>query len=303
MQPAAQRLHRLAFLNLAIVLIVVDLLGLEISGIAQLGALAFGVALLGIPHGAIDPLLARVFGIAVTIRQTVFFFVTYTLVAALVVGLWLLVPAFFLGVFLALSIWHFRGDWSGELKVFEASAAAATVVCGPALFHPDAITEIFAMLTFDATIEPLVVAARVSAVIAIIALICTAFLRIRQQRLVVMEVLSLPLLAWALPPLLFFVVYFCGLHSPRHMIESARVLSWRSPTVRRTVVAVSIVTVVAALGIYASLPAVDATPRLLAVVFIGLAALTVPHMLLLELTASRHVPLTDHCGENFETGP
>ena len=102
-----------------------------------------------------------------------------------------------------------------------------------------------------------------------------------------LELFGLLLLAWVLPPLFFFAVYFCGLHSPRHIIESARVLRWHTRAVRMTALGISIITVAAALGIYVSLPAIDATPRLLAVIFIGLAALTVPHMLLLELAADR----------------
>ncbi len=283
----AQALHRLAFIGVASLVVAVVLLGFEVSGTTQLGLLAIGVALLGIPHGAVDPLLARVFGVVTTPVQTALFFVTYIVLAMVVVGLWLLAPVPSLGAFLALSVWHFRGDWSSELSVLESTVAAAVVVCAPALFHPEATAEIFSMLTFGSAVEPLLNVARTSAVIAIAALLATVISRIRRQRLAMLELLSLPLLAWLLSPLMFFVVYFCGLHSPRHIIESARVLSWRSPIVRTTAFAISFVTVAAAVGIYAILPAVDAAPRLLAVVFIGLAALTVPHMLLLEVVGNR----------------
>ncbi len=284
---APERAHRLVFLGIAAVFIVADLLGLEVSKIAQLTALAVGVALLGIPHGAVDPLLARVFGVANTPSQTVMFYAAYIAIAGIVVGLWLLAPALALSVFLVLSIWHFRGDWLQELSLVESSAVAATVVCAPALFHPDVIAELFSMLAFGANVEPLVAVARLVGAGAGVILIGTVVGRMRRQRLAMLELISLPILAWLLPPLLFFVVYFCGLHSPRHIIESARVLSWRSPMVRLTALSISVVTIFAAVGIYASLPAVDATPRLLAIVFIGLAALTVPHMLLLEFVASR----------------
>ncbi len=287
MPGTAERLHRLAFLGVASLFLTVGLVGMEVSSIAQLGALAVGVALLGIPHGAVDPLLARVFGVANTPAQTAWFIIAYIAIAGLVVGAWLLAPAPSLGAFLALSIWHFRGDWLQEVSLVEASAAAATVVCAPALFHPGEIVEIFSMLAFGGAVENLVSIARVVGAVAVAALIGTVAFRIRHQRLAALELLTLPLLAWLLPPLLFFVVYFCGLHSPRHIIESARVLSWRSPVVRLTAVGISVVTVVAALGIYVSLPTIDTTPRLLAVVFIGLAALTVPHMLLLEFVADR----------------
>ena len=287
MQRTAERVHRLAFLGVAGLFVAISLLGVEISSITQLGALAVGVALLGIPHGAVDPLLARVFGVANTPTRTLVFFIAYVAIAGLVVGAWLLAPALSLGAFLALSIWHFRGDWLEEVSLAEASAAATTVVCAPALFHPAEITEIFSMLAFGATVEHLVSIARVAGAVAVAVLIGTVALRFRQQRLAALELLSLPLLAWLLPPLLFFVLYFCGLHSPRHIIESARILSWRSPAVRVTAVGISAVTVAAAVAIYVSLPTIDTAPRLLAVVFIGLAALTVPHMLLLEFVAGR----------------
>ena len=287
MQGTAERAHRLGFLGIAALFIAADLLGVKVSDVVQLSALAIGVALLGIPHGAVDPLLARVSGVTSTLSQTLVFYIAYIAIAGVVVGLWLLAPALSLSAFLALSIWHFRGDWLQELSLSEASAVAATVVCAPALFHPDEIAGIFSVLAFGATVEPLVAAARLVGGVSIVLLISTVVGRIRRQRLAMLELISLPLLAWLLPPLLFFVVYFCGLHSPRHIIESARVLSWRSPMVRLTALSTSVVTVFAAVGIYASLPAVDATPRLLAVIFIGLAALTVPHMLLLEFVASR----------------
>ena len=287
MQGTAERAHRLGFLGIAALFIAADLLGVKVSDVVQLSALAIGVALLGIPHGAVDPLLARVSGVTSTLSRTLVFYIAYIAIAGVVVGLWLLAPALSLSAFLALSIWHFRGDWLQELSLSEASAVAATVVCAPALFHPDEIAGIFSVLAFGATVEPLVAAARLVGGVSIVLLISTVVGRIRRQRLAMLELISLPLLAWLLPPLLFFVVYFCGLHSPRHIIESARVLSWRSPMVRLTALSISVVTVFAAVGIYASLPAVDATPRLLAVIFIGLAALTVPHMLLLEFVASR----------------
>ncbi len=287
MQGTAERAHRLGFLGIAALFIAADLLGVKVSDVVQLSALAIGVALLGIPHGAVDPLLARVSGVTSTLSRTLVFYIAYIAIAGVVVGLWLLAPALSLSAFLALSIWHFRGDWLQELSLSEASAVAATVVCAPALFHPDEIAGIFSVLAFGATVEPLVAAARLVGGVSIVLLISTVVGRIRRQRLAMLELISLPLLAWLLPPLLFFVVYFCGLHSPRHIIESARVLSWRSPMVRLTALSTSVVTVFAAVGIYASLPAVDATPRLLAVIFIGLAALTVPHMLLLEFVASR----------------
>ena len=69
--------------------------------------MTLGVALIGVPHGALDPLfgkrLLRRFGKS----WRVFFFGAYLLVAAAVVSNWYLAPVAACLLFFALSAWHF----------------------------------------------------------------------------------------------------------------------------------------------------------------------------------------------------
>jgi Brp/Blh family beta-carotene 15,15'-monooxygenase len=84
-----------------------------------------------------------------------------------------------------------------------------------------------------------------------------------------------------LPPLLFFVLYFCGLHSPRHLIQAARGVS------PRLALATGALFTGRAIGAgslaWLATPGPGIEAKLLRVTFVGLAALTVPHMLLIEL--------------------
>ena len=92
------------------------------------------------------------------------------------------------------------------------------------------------------------------------------------------------------PPLIYFVVYFCLLHSPRHFLLTADHLKLTPLQALRATWPILMSTLaMAALGalVLAVLtPAFE--PATLQIVFIGLAALTVPHMLLTAVFRTVH---------------
>ncbi len=278
----ARSVHRVVFLALAFLAVLMSLVGPNVPDFMQIGLLAAGVALLGLPHGALDPLIARVSGVARTPTQLVRFLFAYFVAAALVVGLWWLAPAVSLAGFLLLSAWHFRSDWHAEIPEWQAVSAACTVVCVPAVFHSAAVEEIFVALAFGNSVEPLLLVTHLLGSAALIGLGAAVLRNAIARPLVALELLTLPLLAWALPPLLFFVVYFCGLHSPRHIIDSLQVMQVRWPRVAWVSITVTAVTIAIGVWAYGRFAYAEPTQALLAVVFVGLAALTVPHMLLIE---------------------
>jgi len=88
--------------------------------------------------------------------------------------------------------------------------------------------------------------------------------------------------AWLTHPLVYFALYFSLSHSPRHLRQQWAQLS--SSERRPAMLLVSLFTllpVVIAL-LLAPLLSGHWSERIIALVFIGLAALTMPHMLLLE---------------------
>lgn len=84
-----------------------------------------------------------------------------------------------------------------------------------------------------------------------------------------------------LDPLLYFTVYFCLLHSPRHLFETARSIGLSSlVSIARAAAPIVIATLVLAAVLWRLLPGASLDAQLLQIVFIGLACLTIPHMLL-----------------------
>ena len=88
--------------------------------------------------------------------------------------------------------------------------------------------------------------------------------------------------AGAVAAALGFAVYFCAVHSVRHRAV-ARALSPLGPRVWWQVAAFSAVSVAAVLAAVPWLATVDLDSGLIRATFIGLAALTVPHVLLIDV--------------------
>ena len=99
------------------------------------------------------------------------------------------------------------------------------------------------------------------------------------------ELLGAAALALLAPPLMFFIVYFCALHSARHLREGFREEHGHGRRLTLLVVAAYTLAPLALAAAFlvgtAGTAALD--EQLLRVVFIGLAALTVPHMALVTL--------------------
>lgn len=86
-----------------------------------------------------------------------------------------------------------------------------------------------------------------------------------------------------MPPLVAFATFFCAMHSPRHIPRTAR---YASDVPKRVLWAAGLVPMLLVLGLVAAVWSrfgnVPVEDRLVRIMFIGLAALTVPHMVLVE---------------------
>ena len=92
-----------------------------------------------------------------------------------------------------------------------------------------------------------------------------------------------------LEPLLFFTCYFSLLHSPRHLLETAEKLEIKSLRKLCMRTAPIVLATIALCGsVYLLLPIAFWDDRVLTIVFVGLASLTLPHMLLETLESRFH---------------
>ena len=259
---------------------------LEPSVSAQVLMLAPLVAILGLPHGALDLPIAEALWPLDGPGRKLTFATLYLCLAGTVIACWWLLPGLALFAFLAYSALHFSDDWEDEGQPLRWSGGLATVGA-PALLHPAEVEAIFAVLappqSAALAVDALALAGGVALAVLVVSIVGLA----RARGAAALEQAVLWMTAAALPPLMYFAVYFCALHSIRHFMSTMRAV----PNGRRAlVVAVSLsamVTFVAVLvlqyGISVPMPAMTAAAEQgIRIIFIGLAALTVPHMILVD---------------------
>ena len=248
--------------------------------IALMGILIF---VLGVPHGAFDVIFAKRLYTLVSWRRWTVFCAAYSLMAAAVVGIWWLLPAAFLVAFLVVSAFHFSGDLENGTPALVRLFYGASVLVFPAWFHEGEVARLFGYLASGPFAAQLAVLLHALSLPWSVALGLTLLLQPRQRWATSLEVVSVALLATAAPPLVGFTVFFCLMHSARHTIRTHRyaaVLSWRDLLKKAS--APMVACLVAGAALWPRLSGLDFDAAVIQMLFVGLAALTVPHMVLIE---------------------
>jgi Brp/Blh family beta-carotene 15,15'-monooxygenase len=246
------------------------------------------VVVLGLPHGALDPWIAELAGLMGTRARRVAFNLSYVVLAAAVTTVWTLAPALTLLMFLVISAWHFSGDWGEGVGRLWRWLTGSLLLLLPIGFHTAEVAEIFELLSGERGAG---LALRLS-IPGLWLILATAVVSVvsvfRGQWRTSIEFLALLVLAITAPPLVYFALYFCLLHSPRHLFGYFKMAgsTQRVRLIRMTVVysAGSLLLAVPLVWLWSDL---GTESLLIRVTFIGLAALTVPHMILLGLANSK----------------
>jgi len=277
--------HNRIFLLTSGTIILGHLAGLQLSQSSQLPLLLTAVAVAGLPHGALDPLVARRAKLWQRGSGLLAFSVLYLLIAGVAFSLWMLFPDTTLAGLIIMSVWHFSGDWRPALPRSQCLAMAAAVICAPALWHRTEVNEIFSYLTstnahlftsFMAYLAPLSLLSAIAALV----------IKKNSSANLLIEFAILMLAAAVLPPLIFFLVYFCLLHSPRHLLEVTQ--GFTGSEVASYGIVFTALSLCLAVATFFLLPDTGISERLTQILFIGLLVLTVPHMLIIEHASKRH---------------
>ena len=270
-------------------------------------ALLVGGALIGVPHGNSDFIVAhRALKPTFGRGWLPTFLIGYLALVALVVLAWMVAPLATLLAFIVLSGLHFGfGDLDADerRKGLAVAVRATTPLLPVLLVHPASVAGLIAMLgvlrepsvawALDALRWPLLLpwaAAVCCYAIPRIAPPTRGSTGLRGSR-AALELAAIALAAVTLPPLLAFALYFCLVHAVRHMIGIAD--DHRPHDARHAALLVAAIVVPSALVCLVALAlAWDGiagplgTTGVLVWSLRLIAALTVPHMAL-ELWAGR----------------
>lgn len=257
-------------------------LGLDLGGMEATAIAAVLIVVAGLPHGTLDvEIAARRFGCA-DVAGRAKIIAAYVLCAAAMLLLWSVAPAAALVVFLVMAIVHFSRDWRMGADPFLAFMVGWALVGLPALSHPDAVAMIFEGLTGQhdgATIAAILACASVPAALGSLVFAFWAWTNAEWRSAV--EVVTCLAAAMLLPPLVAFAVFFCCLHSPRHMADALRETAGLSAGSKAGIM-LAVFALSIGLGVLVYLAqtsnAVDAS--VIRTAFILISTLTVPHFLL-----------------------
>lgn len=265
-----------------------------VSGLLDLGVWNLiglaGIVLIGLPHGALDGAVAMHLGLVDKFSTMARFVIIYVGLAGLVVGAWIIAPSLSLIVFLTISMLHFgAGDarhGEGILRFAETLAHGGLAIVGISQFHRSEADEIFYyLINQDTAMVWLAInVLTVAVIVAIIACVSQAAKDVKWSA-TTLELLVLGIVYALVPPLLGFAIYFCLIHSARHF---RRILSTIKATVdfsnikNQTILFTTASWIAAGIAFWMFADFADPGPTVLRITFIGLAALTVPHMLLID---------------------
>ena len=250
---------------------------------------AVAIVLAGIPHGTLDVEIAAAHFGQKGIAGKAMIIASYLGCAAAMVLLWVLIPELALVSFLIISIVHFSRDWRGGVDPFLAMMVGWALVALPALASPDDVATIFAALTGNqngATIAALLGAASVPAGLGSLVFAYWAFNHNDKQS--ALEVIACIAAALLLPPLIAFAVFFCGLHSPRHMADALRETGTLS-FVKKAAIIAAVSALSLGLGVLMFLYQGDipADMGVIRSAFVLISTLTVPHFILEHILSDK----------------
>ncbi len=273
-----------------LLLVIIDRFwgGMNSPHVNMLAAVA--IVLAGIPHGTLDVEIAAAHFGQKGITGKIRIIGGYLLCAAAMVLLWILLPELALISFLIISIVHFSRDWRGGVDPFLAMMVGWALVALPALASPDDVAMIFAALTGSnngAVIAALLGAASVPAALGSLVFAYWAFRH--DDKKSALEVLACIVAALFLPPLVAFAIFFCGLHSPRHMADALRETGDLSP-LKKTAIICAVFALSLGLGVVMFLYQGDvpADMGIIRTAFILISTLTVPHFILEHILSDKN---------------
>jgi beta-carotene 15,15'-dioxygenase len=281
------RTQGIAFCGLALGVALAATLAPALAPRHELLLAAALIGLLGVPHGAFDVLYGhRLFALNSAPRW-MFFLAAYTATSAVMVALWFALPFIFLVVFLLITVLHFSADpLTGTRSVSRFFYGGAIIVL-PNLLHGNEVHRLFGLLVTQAAdsaaLNGLTQTLQWLAWPWLAALLLCALVEARTRWLTACELAAVAALAVLLTPLLAFTVFFCFMHGARHTLRTLPHADHGTlKTLFGAVALVMLLVAIFAIAAYFWLANTPLDARLIQIVFIGLAALTVPHMTLVE---------------------
>ena len=259
------------------------------------------ILIVGVSHGSLDHLKGKKLLKIFNIENILFFYLSYILIAIGIMVTWVVIPTFSLIFFLLVASFHF-GKEDTEFLITKNSYLnqllylfkGTLIVLAPLYFHFEDTISIFKLLlveneSFYETLNFIEANKILHIGIAISTLSSVYFFikRFEFKKIIIfLDYFSIVILNYFLSPLLAFTLYFCFLHSIRHSItlvfelDKNNLKNGTKLFIKKAVPLTLITIIISCIGLYLLSISYELNSSILKVIFIGLASLTFPHILL-----------------------
>ena len=282
--------HSLIFFNICIFLSAFEYLRNNNLLIFSL----FLILSLGISHGALDHVKGKKLVKKFNYKSTISFYILYIFIGLSIICLWLLFPIILLSTFLIVASYHF-GKEDSEFISYKSNRdliyflKGSLVITAPLLFHKTETLEIFNNLNFNIS-QSYLISDKFLCLFVIISFFANILISSNKQieikSILIMDFMSILLLNYFLSPILAFTIYFCFLHSIRHSFKLSNELNKNNfiKGFKEFIIKAMPLTILTAILFLISLLFLNnyyfLDSAISKVIFIGLASLTFPHILL-----------------------
>ena len=259
------------------------------------------ILIIGVSHGSLDHIKGQRLFKILNIQQFYFFYFTYILIAISVIIIWILKPSISLLLFLIIASYHFGKEDTqflinkhSILNIYLYFFKGLLIVLAPLFFHFNETVNIFkfllveneafySMLAFIETNQILTIG-------IILSTLSSIFLFLKEfemkKFIIFLDYFSILILNYYLSPLVAFTIYFCFLHSFRHSIslifeiDSLNFNNGLMIFIKKAIPLTILTAILCLISIIFLKSSYELDSSILKVIFIGLASLTFPHILL-----------------------
>ena len=259
------------------------------------------ILIIGVSHGSLDHIKGKKLLELFNIKSNSIFYILYILISAAVIATWILFPSMTLILFLIIASYHF-GKEDTQFLINDRSYFTLIlyffkgflIILAPLYFSFQETVGIFKLLLIDNEMFYLSLKFIEINKIIQIGIICSTLSSIFfflknfeiKKFVIFFDYFSILILNYYLSPLLAFTVYFCFLHSIRHSISLAIELDPNSIIngfrlfVKKALPLTILTCVFSLIALYLLSNSYNLDNAILKIIFIGLASLTFPHILL-----------------------
>jgi Brp/Blh family beta-carotene 15,15'-monooxygenase len=259
------------------------------------------ILIIGVSHGSLDHIKGQKLLELFNFKSIYIFYITYILISGVVIATWMLLPSVTLIIFLIIASYHFgkedtqflinnRSYFTQMLYFFKGFL----IILAPLYFHFQETVAIFKLLLIDNEMFYLSLNFIETNKVIQLGIFCSTlssiFLFLKnfeiKKFVIFLDYFSILILNYYLSPLLAFTVYFCFLHSIRHSISLAIELNPNNVAngfrlfVKKALPLTILTGVFSFIALYLLSNSYNLDSAILKVIFIGLASLTFPHILL-----------------------